>query len=788
MMLEPISLDDLRRVAAHGRREAAFLMALCVLAAVLLTLDTGTVLPLAWCLCMLIAIPGQAWLRERLANADELDSSALPRLVIAGLLAGTSFTLLPLWLASTYGGTMQVVAAVMLAAAGVRVIRDFSVSWVVGIANLAPLYVMPTIAFVWQQQMAGAVDWYHVAVVAGAITAYGAYLVVFWSQLHAAERQADASRARLERAQRELTENKGRLEQAVRTSGTVVWSVDFDAGTATMSEGSERLFGRVPTFADLAVDPCPLIHPEDWPQVRAAGCELMASGGPVSLEHRIIHPDGTVRWVRSTGTTRTQRTDLSPGMRGEMVMMTMDITAARSRDQELASIMARASESLAGRRRLLSEIAPKQTFPAPAALGNDADLFARLDAILTEIDSRDRALAQAITALRAARTAAEAANVSKSRFLANMSHELRTPLNAIIGYSEILIEDLAEVGRSDQERDAAKVREAARHLLRLIDEILELSRMEAGSLNVERSALPLAPLIKDVTDGLAGLAEANGTLVQWEETGSQRVAFADPERVRHCLRNLVSNAVKFTRGGSVTIKQADGPDGTVDIQVCDTGIGIEPGQLEQLFEAFTQADSSATRQFGGTGLGLAVTRQMARLMDGDVLVESTPGLGSTFTLRLPAHDAHAAPAQVRAGRLQTVLTISAEPATQAVATQAAEALGLAAAVTSSLAEALEQLRLAPAAAVILDTTAPGHGKADLITALRAGPSGTDLPILVIAAADSHATWITAGASDHLMRPFSLDELTGKLARLAPSGSDPAPPPANTADWSREKAA
>ena len=788
MKHEPISLDDLRRVAAHGRREAAFLAALCILAAGLLWLDTGSALPLAWCGVMVVAIQGQAWLRERLARRDRLDRSATPLLAMAGLIAGTGFTLLPLWLASTYGGTMQVVAAVMLAAAGVRVIRDFSISWVVGAANLAPLYVLPTLAFVWQQKMAGAVDWYHIAVVVGAITAYSAYLVVFWSQLHAAERQADASLARLERAQRELTENKGRVEQAVRTFGTVVWTGDFDTRTATLSEGSERLFGRVPTFHDFAVDPCPLIHPDDWHLVRSAGRELMATGGPVSLEHRIIRPDGSVRWVRSTGTTRTPRAELPPGMRGEMVMMTMDITAARRRDEELASIMARASESLAGRRRLLSEIAPEQTFVAPAHLCTDADLFARLDSILTEIDSRDGALAQAFSALRAARTAAEAANVSKSQFLANMSHELRTPLNAIIGYSEILIEDLGYDGRSEQASDAAKVRDAARHLLRLIDEILELSRVEAGSLKVERAPLPLSPLITDVIAAQAALAKVNGTQVQWDGSGPQLVAVADRERVRHCLRNLVSNAVKFTRGGKVTVTTADGPDGTVEVRVCDTGIGIEPAQLERLFEAFTQADSSATRQFGGTGLGLAVTRQTARLMGGDVLVDSTPGVGSTFTLRLPAHHGADADGAADAALARTILVISADLALHAETRQAAEALGCATAVASTPAEALEHLRVAPASIAILDAASAEQADAGVLVALRGEEPAAAMPVLVMASDEDRAAWIAAGASAYLARPFSVAVLTDQLAQLTRTAAEPAGTSTITADWPKEKTA
>lgn len=788
MKLEPISLDDLRRVAAHGRREALFLTALCVLAAVLLSLDTGSWLPLMWCLGMMVAIPGQAWLREQLAGRDEVHGNTLPLLALAGLIAGTGFTLLPLWLASTYGGTMQVVAAVMLAAAGVRVIRDFSISWLVGAANLAPLYVLPTLAFVWQQNMAGAVDWYHVAVVVGAITAYSAYLVVFWSQLQAAERQADASLARLERAQRELTENKGRVEQAVRTFGTVVWTVDFDAGTVTMSEGSERVFGRVPTFADFAVDPCPLIHPQDWPLVRGAVRELMASGGPVSLEHRIIRPDGKVRWVRSTGTTRIQRADLPPGMRGEMVMMTMDITAARRRDEELASIMARASESLAGRRRLLSEIAPEQTFTAPANPGSDADLFARLDAILTEIDSRDGALEQAIGALRAARTAAEAANVSKSQFLANMSHELRTPLNAIIGYSEILVEDLGYDGRNDQASDAAKVRDAARHLLRLIDEILELSRVEAGSLTVVRTALPLAPLIQDVIKGQSALAEANGTQVHFEQASFEAVALADPERVRHCLRNLISNAVKFTRGGTVRIDVVPGPAATVDIQIRDTGIGIDAAQLEHLFEAFTQADSSATRQFGGTGLGLAITRQMARLMGGDVLVDSVPGVGSLFTLRLPAETAAHNGRPEHHGPSPRILVISPAPALQAELCTGVHSLGFVSTTASSLAEALEHLGVAATTVTILDVDAAADAPADVVARLREPAAGADTPVLVITRDNDASDWVEAGASAVLRRPVSITALAEHVAQLvAPAAKQTCTPP-TSAEWSKEKAA
>jgi PAS domain S-box-containing protein len=368
MKLETIRLDDLKRVAAHSQREAGTLTGLCLIASVLLAVDTGEMLPVAWGAAMAVLILGHSALRSRMAVAQNTGAGATLQLVASGLAVAGTFALLPIWLVGSYGGTMMVVATVMLGAAGVRVIRDFSLNWMVGAANLAPLGLVPAGALVWQQVASGAPEWDHIAVVVTAIAAYCGYIVLFWLQLHRAERGAEASLASLEQARIELTENKGRVEQAVKAFGTVVWTVDFDARTVVFSEGADRLFGRTPQFSDFDGRLSPLVHPDDQTLVRSMVRKLLVTGGPLTLEHRIVRADGAIRWVRSTGSTRQPPADRKPGARGEMVMMTIDITARRQRDEELASIMSRASEALAGRRRLLEELAPDQVLAEPAQL------------------------------------------------------------------------------------------------------------------------------------------------------------------------------------------------------------------------------------------------------------------------------------------------------------------------------------------------------------------------------------------------------------------------------------
>jgi signal transduction histidine kinase len=234
---------------------------------------------------------------------------------------------------------------------------------------------------------------------------------------------------------------------------------------------------------------------------------------------------------------------------------------------------------------------------------------------------------------------AEEASRAKSQFLANVSHELRTPLNAIIGYSEMLSEEASEEGRPVLVRDLEKIRSAALHQLDLVNSVLDLAKIEAGRQDLDLETFPVAPLVDETTAIVRPLLEKNrNTLAVSRPPGEELTMTSDAMKLRQCLFNLLSNACKFTEGGHVELevrRLEEGGAGWVSFRVADTGIGIPPEKLPRLFEPFAQADLSTARRFGGTGLGLSITRQLCELMGGTVTVESEPGEGSTFEIRLP---------------------------------------------------------------------------------------------------------------------------------------------------------
>ena len=251
--------------------------------------------------------------------------------------------------------------------------------------------------------------------------------------------------------------------------------------------------------------------------------------------------------------------------------------------------------------------------------------------------------ASLVEGLKSAKEGAEEANRSKSQFLAAMSHELRTPLNAVIGYSEILIEDAATDG-SGEERiaDLRRIHAAGRHLLALVNDVLDLAKIEAGRVDVVAEPFELRGFLDEVAATVLPMVERNGNELQIRCAGDAGIVVGDATKLRQIVLNLLSNAAKFTSQGRITLTAARERRADIDwisISVADTGIGIARETLGRLFTPFTQADAATANKYGGTGLGLALSQRLARLMGGDIVAESEPGRGSRFTLALPASDA-----------------------------------------------------------------------------------------------------------------------------------------------------
>ncbi|MEZ4382192.1 MAG: ATP-binding protein [Nannocystaceae bacterium] len=260
--------------------------------------------------------------------------------------------------------------------------------------------------------------------------------------------------------------------------------------------------------------------------------------------------------------------------------------------------------------------------------------WSSLAAQISRVISRERAA----EATEGARAAAESANRAKSDFVANMSHELRTPLNAIIGYGELLVEDLEEFGLNDPRAIVERMNGASRHLLGLINNILDLSKIEAGKMSVHSEPVDLAAEFEEVLAVLEPLVEDGGNRLRCELPALDRPLLLDGIKLRQILFNLIGNAAKFTRNGTIRVLTElvlEGDAAALRVSIEDSGIGMSEEQLARVFEAFTQAESDTTRRFGGTGLGLTLSRRLAELLGGTLTARSALGVGSTFVVELP---------------------------------------------------------------------------------------------------------------------------------------------------------
>jgi signal transduction histidine kinase/DNA-binding response OmpR family regulator/HAMP domain-containing protein len=377
--------------------------------------------------------------------------------------------------------------------------------------------------------------------------------------------------------------------------------------------------------------------------------------------------------------------------------------------------------------------------------------------------------------LRRARAEAEQANKVKSEFLANMSHELRTPLNAIIGYSQMLREDAEDDGNESATADLRKIENAGSHLLGLINDILDLSKIEAGKMQVYIEPIDLPALAEDVRQLVTPLAAKNRNALDITAAPGLPVMQCDLTKVKQSLLNLLSNACKFTRDGRVGLDIRRDPDapGMMLFTVTDTGIGMTAEQLGRLFQAFNQADNSTTRQYGGTGLGLVITRSFARMLGGDVTVRSAPGEGSSFRLALPVTPPATTPAddgtegEHAAGpspdeALATVLvTDDEESARRIIGTHLARE-GYRVIYAGSGPEAIEIARRERPDAITLDIMMPQVDGWTTLRDLKADPDLADIPVLMVSITADRGLGFALGAAAVLSKPVDRAELAAAL--------------------------
>jgi signal transduction histidine kinase/DNA-binding response OmpR family regulator len=365
----------------------------------------------------------------------------------------------------------------------------------------------------------------------------------------------------------------------------------------------------------------------------------------------------------------------------------------------------------------------------------------------------------------------EVAGRHKSEFLANMSHELRTPLNAIIGYSEMLQEEAADLGTDAFVPDLKKINAAGKHLLELINAVLDLSKIEAGKMELYLEDFDLAGMVNDIAAVIQPLAEKNSNRLEVhcdEHAGTMR---ADLTKMRQALFNLVSNACKFTERGTVRLavaREAGANGDWVSFAVSDTGIGMTPEQMTRLFEEFSQADASVTRKYGGTGLGLALSRRLARMMGGDITVASEAGRGSTFTIRLPATVAEnrtePAIASATPEGASTILVIDDEAAVRDLMQRFLAKEGFRIVTAAGGEEGLRLARELKPDAITLDVMMPGMDGWSVLSALKADAETADIPVVMLTIVDDRNLGYALGAADYLTKPIDRERLTAVLKK------------------------
>ena len=420
-------------------------------------------------------------------------------------------------------------------------------------------------------------------------------------------------------------------------------------------------------------------------------------------------------------------------------------------------------------RQLLSALADQ----AAIAIQN-AKLYEQVKRHAEELEAKVEARTRE---LQEANQRLEDASRHKSEFLANMSHELRTPLNAIIGFTRLVMRRAQDVLPTRQHENLEKILISAEHLLGLINDILDLSKIEAGRMEVRLGSVDLDGLVDECLRTVEPMIKSERLQMLKEVATDLPLLWTDRDKLKQILINLLSNAVKFTEAGTVTVRARPG-NGTMAIAVADTGIGIPADAQELIFEEFRQVDSSSTRKHGGTGLGLSISRHFARLLGGDVSVQSTLGVGSTFTLILPlryevssvapradsaaVRDEREAPADGK-----VILVIDDDPDVIYLLRENLGEAGYRVVGALSGQDGLQKARELRPFAITLDIMMPNKDGWEVLHELKAHPATRDIPIIVVSIVDNKELGYRLGAFDYLLKPIDRDTVITALGRIAP---------------------
>lgn len=461
----------------------------------------------------------------------------------------------------------------------------------------------------------------------------------------------------------------------------------------------------------------------------------------------------------------------------KLTLAAAEIEAGRHDPKDLNPLLRRGDE--------VGDLGRAFTRMAEEIRQREESLTAWNDNLEKTVAERTAELKNAVEEAEEARAAAQEANKTKSAFLANMSHELRTPMNAIIGYSEMLLEESEDTGEKWMQSDLGKILSSAKHLLQLINDILDLSKIEAGRMTLFLESVDIARSVKDVASTIEPLVAKNRNTFELlcpPGAGSMRT---DLTKLRQTLFNLLSNACKFTEDGKINLEVEMREDGMVSFAVRDTGIGMEPHQKEKLFSEFVQADASTTRKYGGTGLGLAISRKFCRMLGGDITVESAPGKGSTFTAILPVEAKEPAPEPAAAaapihetsepppadGARGNLLVIDDDSNSRDLLRRMLEKEGYSVMTAPGGVEGIAMAKKHKPALITLDVMMPSMDGWAVLAALKADPDTADIPVVMLTMVEDRPMGFALGATDYLTKPIDKTRILQAVSRCVAHKTD-----------------